>query len=86
MIEIGDVLRIRHYETCPNQWRVYLVVGCCLGGEGQEGTYELRSCDLTENECIHVPCIMLETHAGVFAYRQDKWVSLQVLRARHKSN
>lgn len=83
-IEIGDVLRMPHYPTVSKgRHRVWLVVGQHLGGTEQEGTYELRCCDVLENDRVHVPCLILETHPGVFVYRVDKWVSLQVLRARH---
>lgn len=58
----GDVIRMPHYATCPNQWRVWYVSGVHLGGSGQEGTYELLPVDVMPNEPVHVPCIMLETH------------------------
>ena len=57
----GDTIRMPHYETSGG-FRVWKVVGVHLGGQDQEGTYELITLDALENEKIHVPCIMLELH------------------------
>lgn len=80
----GEVVRLPHYDTCPNQWRVYLVVGVHLGGLNQEGTYSLRCCEILENETIHVPCVMLETHPAIQVYRVDKWISLPIVLQRER--
>lgn len=39
--------------------------GVHLGGEWQEGTYHLVPVDVHDNETIHVPCIILETHPSI---------------------
>ena len=62
--QVGDTLRMKHYPTATG-FRVWKVVGQHLGGEGQEGTYALTPLDVSENEPIHVPCIMLEMHPNV---------------------
>lgn len=61
---VGDVIRLPHYPTAGG-FRVWKVIGCFLGGENQEGTYELLCLDVAENNEIQVPCIMLESHQGI---------------------
>ena len=60
----GDTIRMPHYETAGG-FRVWNVQGVHLGGEWQEGTYQLVPVDVHDNEPIHVPCIILETHPGI---------------------
>ena len=60
----GDTIRMPHYETTGG-YRVWTVQGVHLGGEWQEGTYNLRPVDVHDNETIHVPCIILETHPSI---------------------
>lgn len=60
----GDVLRMQHYPTCGG-FRCWKVIGVHLGGIKQEGTYELLPLDVTGNERIQVPCLMLETHPAI---------------------
>jgi hypothetical protein len=60
----GDTIRMPHYETTGG-YRVWAVQGVHLGGEWQEGTYHLRPVDVHDNETIHVPCIILETHPAI---------------------
>jgi len=61
--QIGDTIRMPHYSTKPNEFRVWKICGHYLGCLGQEGVYWLKEIDLKENgNAIHVPCIMLETH------------------------
>lgn len=62
--KVGDIIRMPHYETSGG-FRVWAVHGVHLGGTYQESTYRLTPLDVTENEMIHVPCIMLETHPSV---------------------
>lgn len=62
--DVGDTLRMPHYETAGG-FRVWAVEGVHLGGEKQEGTYHLKTVDIKENSEIHVPCIILETHPEV---------------------
>ena len=81
-LSCGETIRIPHYATVPNRWRVYIVVAVVLGGLEQEGTYELRCCDILENECVRVPCVMLETHPLIQIYRVDKWMSLPIVLER----
>ena len=64
MFDVGDTLRMPHYETAGG-FRVWKVEGIHLGGENQEGTYHLKPVDMKENSEIHVPCIILETHPEV---------------------
>lgn len=60
---VGDIIRMPHYPTVGRGvYRVWQVVGVHLGGENQEGTYELRPLDILANGTIQVPCIMLEYH------------------------
>lgn len=61
---VGDVIRMKHYPTSGG-YRVWKVFGVHLGATYQEGTYRLMPLDLSDNQPIHVPCIMLETHAGI---------------------
>jgi hypothetical protein len=62
---VGDVIRMEHYATCGG-YRCWKIVGMHLGGEKQEGTYELEPLDVYGNELIHVPCLMLESHPGIY--------------------
>lgn len=62
--KVGDVLRLPHYETSGG-FRVWQVVGVHLGGTYQEGSYRLIPLDVHDNESLHVPCIMLETHPAL---------------------
>lgn len=64
MFDVGDTLRMPHYETAGG-FRVWMVEGVHLGGEKQEGTYHLKTVDMKENSEIHVPCIILETHPEI---------------------
>ena len=61
---VGDTIRMPHYETIGG-YRVWLVQGVHLGGLFQEGTYRLKCVDVHDNETIHVPCIILETHPEI---------------------
>ena len=61
---VGDTVRMPHYEATGG-YRVWHVVGVHLGGTFQEGTYHLRCVDIHENEVIHVPCIILDTHPEI---------------------
>lgn len=61
---VGDVIRMKHYPTAGG-FRVWKVIGVHIGGTRQEGTYALKPLDVTANEPINVPCLMLETHSGV---------------------
>lgn len=81
-ISVGEVVRLQHYPTMEGRFRVYMVVSVVLGGANQESTYELRTCDYLENETIHVPCIILDTHPGVMIYDVDKWISLPIVLKR----
>lgn len=62
---VGDVIRMPHYYYSTNRKRVWRVTGEHLGAIEQEGTYSLVPLDILENEPIHVPCIILETHPDV---------------------
>lgn len=61
---VGDTIRMKHYPTAGG-FRVWKVIGVHLGATFQEGTYALKPLDVSANEQIHVPCLMLETHGGV---------------------
>lgn len=61
---VGDTIRIKHYPTAIG-YRVWKVVGVHLGAADQEGTYALTPLDIGENEQIHVPCLMMESHDGI---------------------
>lgn len=61
---VGDTLRMKHYPTAGG-YRVWKVYGVHLGATRQEGTYHLIPVDVSDNEAIHVPCLMLETHPGI---------------------
>lgn len=61
---VGDTLRIKHYPTAGG-FRVWKVYSVNLGATRQEGTYELRPLDVSDNKPIQVPCLLLETHSGV---------------------
>ena len=61
---VGDVIRMPNYPTCGG-FRCWKVVGEHLGGEAQEGTYELVPLDVWDNKPVQVPCVMLETHPGL---------------------
>lgn len=61
---VGDVIRMPNYKTAGG-FRCWKVVGQHLGGEKQEGTYELYPLDVLCNENVQVPCLILETHPGV---------------------
>lgn len=64
--DVGDIIRLPHYPTVPKgRRRVWQVRGVHLGATEQEGTYALKPLDVSENEPIHVPCLMLETHPQV---------------------
>ncbi len=63
---VHDVLRMPHYDTVGRgAYRVWKVVAVHLGGENQEGSYELEPVDILGNGRIAVPCIILETHREV---------------------
>ncbi len=62
--QVGDALRMNNYPTAGG-FRVWKVTGQHLGATHQESTYALKPLDVSENEPIHVPCLMLETHPGV---------------------
>lgn len=62
--KVGDTIRMPHYETSGG-FRVWQVQGVHLGGTFQEGTYRLMPVDVHDNEPIHVPCIILETHPEI---------------------
>jgi hypothetical protein len=62
---VGDTVRIPHYETVKGSFRVWKIVGCHLGATHQEGTYAMLPLDISDNEPIHVPCIILETHPSI---------------------
>lgn len=55
---------MNHYRTFGG-FRVWKVIGVHLGASRQEGTYALKPLDVSDNEPIHVPCIMMETHGGI---------------------
>lgn len=61
---VGDTVRMPHYDLAggPDRKRVWKVVGVHLGATHQEGTYAMVPLDYVENEAIHVPTIILETH------------------------
>ena len=61
---VGDTIRMKHYSTAGG-YRVWHVIGVYLGGLKQEGTYELRPLDVSDNKTIQVPCLMLETHPSI---------------------
>jgi hypothetical protein len=65
----GDVIRLPQYGADGGnigRSRVYKVVGCYLGADYQEGTYELESLDLkAPDHVIQVPCVMLESHPTI---------------------
>lgn len=63
---VGDTLRLPNHPTCGG-YRVWKITACVLGGEGQEGFYELIPLDKTEppQKPLRVPCLMLETHDGI---------------------
>lgn len=63
-LTVGDTIRLENYKTAGG-FRVWKVVGVHLGATQQESTYALKPLDVSENETIHVPCLMLETHGGV---------------------
>ena len=63
---VGDIMSLPHFDTMPiGRRRVWQVVGVHLGATEQEGTYQLEPLDVSPNEVIHVPCIILETHAKI---------------------
>ena len=61
---VGDTIRMPHYDTSGG-FRVWSIEGVHLGGTYQEGTYHLKCLDVHDNEEIHVPCIILETHPEI---------------------
>lgn len=64
--DVGDIIRLPHYPTvAKGRRRVWQVRGVHLGAAGQESIYALKPLDVSENEPIHVPCLMLETHPEV---------------------
>jgi hypothetical protein len=64
--KVGDTIRMPHYETVgKGRFRVWKIIGCHLGATNQESTYAMVPVDVDENELIHVPCLMLETHQSV---------------------
>ena len=66
LFTIGDVVRLRHYDTTPEgRYRVWRVVGVYLGATEQESTYQLECLDVAENKPIQVPCLILESHPDV---------------------
>lgn len=64
MYSVGDVIRHENYETAGG-YRVWLVIGVFLGGEKQEGTYELRPLDVKENKPIQVPVVILDMSTSI---------------------
>lgn len=60
----GDVIQMPHYQTAggPIRTRAWKITGVHLGGENQEGTYQMIPLDYCENQPIHVPCVMLDQH------------------------
>ena len=64
ILAVGDTIRVPHYSTAKG-FRVWKVTGVHLGAEKQEGTYALKPLDVSENEPVHVPCLMLETNPAV---------------------
>jgi len=62
--KVGDTIRMPHYPTTTG-FRVWKIQACRLGGAGQEGTFELRPLDVSENRTIEVPVIMLESHQSI---------------------
>lgn len=60
--KVGDTIRMPHYPTAKG-FRVWKIEAEKLGGEKQEGTFQLRPLDVVENCQIEVPTIMLESHA-----------------------
>ena len=62
--QVGDTIRMKDYPTAGG-WRAWKVVGHHLGALYQEGTYALKPIDVSANESIQVPCIMLETHPEI---------------------
>jgi hypothetical protein len=61
---VGDTLRMPHYETSGG-FRVWQVHGVHLGATYQESSYHLIPVEIHENEKLHVPCIILETHPEI---------------------
>ena len=61
---VGDVIRMPNYKT-KGGYRVWKIIGCYLGGENQEGSYELYPLDMNCGENIQVPCIILESHPNI---------------------
>ncbi len=61
---VRDIIRMPNFGTSGG-FRVWVIHGVHLGGMYQEGTYHLVPLDVSENECIHVPCIILETHPRI---------------------
>lgn len=62
--KVGDVVRMANYPTSTG-FRCWKIIGEYLGGEKQEGSYELLPLEVHGNRTINVPCIMLETHQGI---------------------
>lgn len=58
-LKVGDTIQMKHYPTTSG-FRVWKIGGVHLGALGHEGTYRLNPLDVTENEAVRVPCIMLE--------------------------
>ena len=64
VFKVGDIIRMPNYKTSKG-YRVWKIIGCYLGGEKQEGTYELYPLDINCGENVQVPCIILETHPNI---------------------
>ena len=62
--KVGDVIRLPRYKTSTG-YRVWQIIGCYVGAEGQEGSYELYPLDMDCGENIQVPCIILESHPNI---------------------
>jgi len=61
---VGDIIRMPHYATCGG-FRCWKVIAEILGGVKQEGTYQLQPLDVSDNETIQVPCLILESHPEI---------------------
>ncbi len=62
----GEIIRTRAHS---GGFRVWRVIGICLGGENQESVIELETLDRTRNTegRMCVPCELLEAALGAIA-------------------
>jgi len=73
-ITVGTILRIplQVEQVYANEYRVFVVIGVCLGGLNQESCYALRTLDLQDNDNVtkdfkelFVPCIFLDYNPSI---------------------